>query len=152
MKHAIDDAISSIRTGDTLKVPTLDHLGPSLVDALQRIETVHAKGAVVVETSTGLRSDRDLLAMIKGALPKLRKGTSQRVARRSGKKGGRPPKTDRLPDAEALPIWTDTAILTNAAALRRMPGWTEATAYKRLGESGRINLRGAARRKARRKS
>lgn len=137
MGHDIDDAIRVIREGDELFVSSLAELGPTLVAALTRLKTLHAKRVVVVERGTGRRSDRDLLDMLIASLPKLRKGMSTRQARASGRKGGRPVKTDRMPDAEAKPIWHSSAYSSNEAALEHMPGWTGSTANRLLGKSGR---------------
>lgn len=152
MSHAIDLAIRILRTGEELHVTSLADLGPSLVDCLKRLKTVHDGGNVVVERKSRRRSDRDLLDMLLFALPKLRKGMSAKQAAENARGHGRPP-NERTPDEVAKVAWTDMGIRTNARALKmpEMKGWYQRLAYKTFGPSGRPRNKLPKRRKAKRK-
>lgn len=146
MGRAIDDTIDRLREGDDLRVRSLADVGPSLVDALDRVDRVHAKGGAVVDAAGRRSTDgRDLVPMLQEALPKLRKGLSRRQARANGRRGR--PRVPRMPEDEARPIWTDAHILTNARALQMMPGWSQQMAYRAFGASGRPTNKGARKRK-----
>ena len=125
-----------MRRGDELHVTHLAELGKSVVEVLGVVETIHSRGAIVVETSTERRSDRDMIAMLKEAMPKLSKGLTKRAAKKNGSKGGRPP-NDKMPEKEAKAIWHDARIKTNAEALKRMTGWYYKLAWDKFGGSGR---------------
>ena len=127
-----------IRKGDVLRVEYLRDLGPSFAAALQRIKRVHDAGGYIVETTTGLRSDKHLPDMLIAAMPKLRKGLLPRVAAKNGAKGGRRP-NEHTPVEVAKPVWTDLEIASNKRALRmpEMRGWYLRLAYEVLGPSGR---------------
>ena len=121
-----------------MKVESLTQLGKTVVEVVTKLEAMHAKGNYVVMIGTGLRSDRDLASMLKAELPKLRKGLTERQAKRNGKKGGRPKEdAKRMPIDEARKVWTDMGYATNEAAIAHMPGWTIPTAYRLLKKSGR---------------
>lgn len=152
MEHAIDRSIRILRTGEELHVTSLADLGPSLVDCLKRLKTVHDGGNVVVERKSRRRSDRDLLDMLLFALPKLRKGMSAKQAAENARGHGRPP-NERTPDEVAKIAWTDMGIRTNARALKmpEMKGWYQRLAYKTFGPSGRPRNKLPKRRKAKRK-
>lgn len=139
-----EEAFRNLRPSEDMRVKSLADFGPSVVLVLQRIQRIHEKGCIVRDRH-GLNSKEHLPEMLLGSLHKMRKGASTRVARRSGKMGGRPPKEDRMPDVEARAIWISPDYVTNEAALKHMPGWTLATAYKRLGPNGRVNIRNSKR-------
>lgn len=150
MEHAIDRAIRTLRTGEELHVSSLADLGPSLVDCLKRLKTVHEGGNVVVEKKSRRRSDRDLLDMILFALPKLRKGMSAKQAAENARGHGRPPNERTAPEIAKV-AWTDPGIRTNKRALEmpEMKGWYQKLAYDTFGPSGRPTNKGAKKRRKR---
>jgi DNA invertase Pin-like site-specific DNA recombinase len=134
------DAIRSIRPGDELCVTTLDRLAPKRTQLGELIEEVHKRGGVIFELDTGRRSDdvRALPAMISEAFEALlrdHRHQQRRTGRKVGKKGGRPVRSDRMPEAEALAIWRNLE-LNDWQALQQMTGWTLRTAYRRLKARG----------------
>jgi DNA invertase Pin-like site-specific DNA recombinase len=136
----VTDAIRSIRDGDELCVTTLDRLAPKRVQLRELIEEVHKRGGVIVELWTGRRSDdvRALPGMIAEAFEALlrdHRHQQRRAGKKTGKRGGRPPKTDRMPEAEAKAIWRNRE-LEDWQALQLMTGWTLRTAYRRLKARG----------------
>lgn len=138
----VQEIIRTLRPGDGLKVRRLADLGKTMVDVLALMDTVHGRGAYVAETSTGRRSDKHAVEMIRDSLPHLRKGMTRRKAKIAGRKGGRPREDDRrMPLEKAKPIWRDTVdYKTNAAALEHMPGWSLAAANRYIGPSGRKKM------------
>lgn len=133
-------AVRSIREGDELVVTTLDRLAPRRVQLRELIEEVHKRGGVIVELETGRRSDdvRALPGMIAEAFEALlrdHRHQQRRAGKKNGKRGGRPPNTDRMPEAEALAIWRNRE-LEDWQALQLMKGWTLRTAYRRLKARG----------------
>lgn len=148
MAHGIDDAIARLRQGDDLAVKSIRDVGPNLADALVRIDEVHAKGGSIVDTK-GRRTTngRDLVKMLREALPKMRKGLTSRQAAINGKRGRK--RKERMPDAEAEVFWRDLGIMTNARALKFMTGWSAQMAYRAFKASGRPTNKGAKKRRKR---
>lgn len=146
MRHDIDDAIHRLRLGDDLRVQSIKDVGPNLSDALERIDNVHAKGGAVIDSQGRKSTDgRQLVPMLREALPKMRKGLTTRQARANGKRGRK--RQERMPDEQAKAFWTDRDILTNAKALTFMPGWSWQMAYRAFGASGRPTNKGARKRR-----
>lgn len=132
------DFVRSIREGDEACVYSMDRLAPRRSMLKEIVSGIHERGGVIVELSTGMRSDdRDHLAdMIFNAASALaRDGTAQqsKIARRNGLRGGRPPKTDRLGLDKAKAIWFDPKHVTTEDVITHMPGWTLRTAYRAFG-------------------
>jgi len=137
----VDDlrrTIASLRKGDELSVGDLSDLAIKVVDVLALLELIHGQGAYVVDAK-GRRSDKDLVGMLSASMPKLRKGTTRRQAKANARKGAGRPREDenRMPKAEAAPIWHDVRIKTNDEALEQMWGWSPSAAHRYLGPSGR---------------
>ena len=135
-----DDAIRSLREGDELCVTTLDRLARKRTELRTVIEAVHQRGAVIVELLTGRRSDNlaDMPAMIAEAFEMLlrdHKNQQRRLGRKTGRKGGRPPK-DKMQKEQAEAIWFDSRIKLMRDAVARMTGWNYRSAYKEFGPRG----------------
>ena len=136
------ECVRSIRRGNEIVVTSLARVG-STRDALRTaIETVQAKGGVIVELETGRRSDdmQALPAMIFDAVDELaqdRRAYTSKEAKSAARK--RWEKEDRAPRAgvrEAEAAWRDTVnYRTNPEALGApgMAGWTLREAYRAFG-------------------
>jgi DNA invertase Pin-like site-specific DNA recombinase len=134
------DAVRSLREGDELCVTTLDRLAGKRTLLREMIEEVHKRGAVIVELSTGRRSDdvSALPGMIAEAFEMLlrdHRHQQRRLGRKTGRKGGRKPKDDRMDEKEARAIWRDRT-MQDWQALLKMPGWSKRSAYRLLGPRG----------------
>jgi hypothetical protein len=104
------------------------------------LDEVHKRGAHIIETETGRRSDRasDAAMMVLDATLELKKGPPATVSKANGERSaGRPKNVDRLPDAEAKAIWISKDYATDAAAAKHMRGWSRGVAYHYFGPSGR---------------
>lgn len=127
-----------LRKGDELfTVHGLRALGESRRDIVDEVERIKQLGAVIVDVETGQRSDVDGVAMLDAALARLRgekvmpPGKAERMQRLSVKaRIG-----DRMGQREALAIWRDPRLSTGEA-IAKMPGWSERTAYLKLGKRG----------------
>lgn len=139
--------IARLRKGDVLVISSLTDLNRNLREALIMLEAIHARGALVQQRGTGLRSDTGLITWLKADLRKMRKGLTSRQAGINGKKGR--PRKPRMPDEQAKAFWMDRDILTNAKALTFMPGWSWQMAYRAFGASGRPTNKGAKKRRKR---
>lgn len=138
MRDELKSKIKALRSGDALEVRRLSDLARTLVEVLAIIDDIHARGAYVVQTPTGKRSDRDAASMISADLRYLRKGTTRRQAQATGRKGGRPKAIREMPPEKAEPIWRNIVRWkTNREAVTHMPGWSLIAAYKAFGPSGR---------------
>lgn len=106
------------------------------------IAAIHAKRAVVAETTTGRRSDKpdQLQSMIFDAIAEQvgdAKAPLPEEAKSRGAKGGRQKGKNadkrRTPRALALKSWRNMSLTTAAAlATPEMEGWTQAAAYRLL--------------------
>ncbi len=112
-------------------------LGDSRRDIVAEVARIHEAGAAVLDVETGLRSDRDGVAMLDRALARLRgervmpEGKAASMQRRSVKaRVG-----DRMPKREALGHWRNPR-LTTGEAIELMTGWSARTAYIQLGARG----------------
>lgn len=137
MRDEIRETLKALRSGDEWAVNKLTELGSTVAEVLEAISEAHAKGAIVVETSTGRRSDRDAVDMMRGSLRYLKKGKTARQARKDGGKGGRPRKERETDDVKAAAIWRDVRYATDDEALKHMPGWNRSAAIRHLKPSGR---------------
>lgn len=138
MSDEIRNSIRNLRRGDALEVAKFSDLARTLVEALELVNEIHDKGCIVVETTTGRTSDKDLGKMISGGLRKLRKGRTHRQSVASGRQGGAPLKDREMSHEAAEKIWRNVArYRTDAIAIAHMPGWNRSAAYRRFGRSGR---------------
>jgi hypothetical protein len=102
---------------------------------------IKKRGGIIVDASTGQRSDIDGIEMLSRALAML-KGEktlgdfAAEVGALGGLARGRSAKKLRMPEAQARAIWRDKT-LTRAEAILRMPGWTLSTAKHHFKASGR---------------
>lgn len=142
--------ITSLRPGDEVWVSSLGRLASRRTELRAAIEAIHDKKCVIVEAASGRRSNRaaDVTRMVLDAADELAldaKALKPWQARKFGAVGGklnaarirREQSASRLPPKEAANIWRNP-LLTNAEALEKMPGWTQAAAYrhKSLGRRG----------------
>lgn len=136
----VEDAIRSLREGDELCVTSLDRAARKRSELATVIKRVHAKGAVVVELISGRRSDRpdDAAHMVAEAFEMLlrdHKSQQRRLGRKTGRKGGRPPK-EKMQKEQAEAIWFDSRIKLMRDAIARMDGWNYRGAYNEFGPRG----------------
>jgi len=135
------DFLRSLREGDEACVTTLDRLAKTRMVLKDYIKEVHSRGAVLVETKTGRRSSdpQQLADMVIDAINTLaRDGWAQKpeVGKRFGVLGGRPVKSERMPEEQAGAIWFDARISSVHDALAKMDGWTMRSAYRHFGSRG----------------
>lgn len=147
----IDDAIRCIRPGahDVLLVTTMGRLTNKREELRRIVREVHAKQAIIVET-TGppRRSDkRDQLAdMLLDAVAEIagdRRRHSPEAARRYGKQGGEAKRASaeakRTKPSVAIVPWRDLSMAAEAAvATPDMSGWSVRMAYRVLGPRNRV--------------
>ena len=141
---SVDALIKSLRAGDQVMVSTLGRLATRRDQLGPIIEAIHKKGATVVEMATDRRSDGpQAVQMALDAAAELAldaRGISLRDAKKFSAMGGlatkikvaREMEAKRLGKTEARNIWKNP-LLTNSEALEQMTGWTQASAYRRLG-------------------
>jgi hypothetical protein len=102
---------------------------------------IKKRGGIIVDASTGQRSDIDGIEMLSRALAMLKgeKVLGDRAAE-IGSLGGlaaaRAARKLRMSEAQARAIWRDKS-LTRNEAISRMPGWTLSTAKHHFKASGR---------------
>lgn len=135
--ETVEDAIRSLRDGDEFCVTTLDRAARRRSELPGLVERIHAKGAVVVELLTGRRSDlpADAARMVAEAFEMLlrdHKSQTRKAGRRTGRKGGRPPK-DKMQKEQAEAIWFDVRVTKMQDAIERMTGWNYRSAYREFG-------------------
>lgn len=140
--ETFEAALNSLRPKTGLHVVTLADLAANRKQLRKRMQAVHDKGCHIVETSTGRTSlkKRDLEAMIFDATETLihaGKGHDPEKAREFGSRGGRPRKPRGISDEEAEKHWHSLKHETNTEALKHMPGWDAASAWRAFGASGR---------------
>lgn len=132
---------NSARKREVVGVQSLARLGSSREQIAAAVDKIFEKGGIIHETSTGRRSDnpRDMAAMAFEAADEIaadRRVLTPAQAKRYGKKGGRPV-IEKMPDDEARPIWQNTKTYRRPEdALKHMPGWSQAVAYRELGARG----------------
>ena len=144
-EHDLDSFIQALRPGDEVWVSTLGRLASRRSDLRDAIEAIHSKKCAVVEAASGRRSDKakDASAMALDAAEELAldaRALSPKQARRFGAIGGqimkarvkREMEVRRMPKPAAANIWRNP-LLTNSQALAQMEGWTQASAYRRIG-------------------
>lgn len=139
--ESFDNLIRAMRgkPGTVCIVGTLRVFAPSRSEMAARVKALRDVGVVVVDKESGLRSDKDGIAMLDAALKKTHGNakvkSDRKFARRIGAKGGKAKfesmRDGRLAAEIAGPIWRQTK-LTIAERLALMPGWTEATARRHL--------------------
>lgn len=142
---SLEGALRAMRNGEALELAGgLRALAGGRKEIIAELEIVEASGKAVMDTQTGARSDRNGAKMLDAALGKLhgeRTMPDKAVASKMGKKGGRARaeryRNGRMPDVQAAKIWTRKDGLTNGQKIALMPGWSEGTAYRLLGPSGR---------------
>ncbi len=125
--------------GDIVLVTTLARLAGSRDVLRSKIAEILAKGATIVEASTGrtTASIDDAIAMVFDAADELagdRKKHSPEAAKKYGAMGGRPV-TARTDKAIALGPWRDLGMTAEEAlGTPAMKGWSHNQAYRELGK------------------
>lgn len=124
-----------MRPGELLGVVNLRAFGTSRRAMVEAIKQVHAWGAVIVDVGADhlLRSDRDGAEMLDRALVKFVPSAehAKEMQRRSVLA-----RTDgRMSMRDAQSIWRNPR-LTTLEAIDLMRGWSERSAYAKLGQRG----------------
>lgn len=135
MSDNIRDRLKQARHGEGIAVRDLRQLGRKLTDVLELIDDLHARGVYVVQKSTGIRSDRDGVKLVKANLHLLNKGAAKRIAKANGSKGGRPKLYEKNDRDEAA--WHNvTKYKTDKQAAKAL-GVSVSTLWRTYGKSGR---------------
>ena len=140
-------ALDMIRSPEVLHtVGGFRPLGPgryTITGEIQKLYLPANVGKVIVDCQTGMRSDRDGALMLSAALAKAHyeklapnHADSVKRGRNGARKQWQEVRDNRMPEDEARAIWKDQK-LRKKKKLQKMYGWTETTAYRILGETGR---------------
>lgn len=138
----IDACVKGLRRGFELWVTTLDRLAAKRHLLRATVAAIHAKGAVIVEASTGRRSDGreqwtemllDAVARMAGDLRPLTSEQAKAMAAKSARARRLLATEKRMGEAEARRIWTTNGNWSNGQCLSHMTGWSLAEAYRKLG-------------------
>lgn len=141
----IDAAVKGLRRNGELWVTTLDRLASKRHLLRAILHAVHGKGAVIVEASTGRRSDSrdqygdmilDAVAKMAGDLRPLTPAQAKEMARKSARARRLLATEKRMGVAEARKIWKNNGNWSGPQCIAHMPGWTLAEAYRKLGKRG----------------
>lgn len=128
----IGAVVRSLRhPGDMLVVPTLDRIAGSKRGLRPWLAQLREIGVIIVEASTGRRSDNpgDVEMMVLDAI--TRKGHDTETARRFGKMGGAKTKITQAQLAKAKKLWADSQITNDE--IRRRTGISYRTLWRHLG-------------------
>jgi DNA invertase Pin-like site-specific DNA recombinase len=143
-KDSLADVLFATRAGDVIGMTTPSRISSVRKDHAAFFQAVHKKGAYLWATVPNIKTDTpqgaaafmalaaDELATDARALTSEQARKNQLLAAESLRKKHRTLKTS---DAVAKSVWYDRKIAPNSEKLSRpeMRGWTEKTAYKRLG-------------------
>lgn len=138
MSDNIRDRLKAARKGEGIAVRDLRALGRKLTEVLELIDELHERGCYVVQKSTGLRSDRDGIKLVRANLHLLNKGAAKRVAKENGSRGGRP-KQYHKNDADKA-IWKDVVKYATDADAAAAIGVSVSTARRTYKRSGRAKV------------
>lgn len=136
-------AVKSLRNGHMLEVAGgFRPLGDSPTMMLENLEPLDRYGKVIFDPEAQQRSDKHYSAMVRRFMARIRgeKSIGNRapdIGRLGGLALAEKRRKARMPKERARKVWLDKKYERNSAALKHMPGWTEPTAYKNLGKSGR---------------
>lgn len=134
---AADVWLRSLDASCVALVTTVGRLGGSRAEIAEAVRRIHKAGAVLIETTTGRRSDDKtaLPEMMMDAADELSGVRRGRFTSSSGAAArARQVPIDRLALSRAKIVWADlSAYPTTADALAAMPGWTYRTAFHKLG-------------------
>lgn len=134
--ESLTEALRVLQSGDDLCVSTADRLVNDRRLIAVTLDDVHARGAVIVDVSSGERSTGYRFALDAIAGLARDRGTfdskSARAARAKG--GGRPKHRPYVSLADARRIWRDLTVSTPDALMRI--GCTSSWAYRNLGSRG----------------
>ena len=135
MSDNIRDRLKAARKGEGIAVRDLRSLGRKLTDVLELIEELHERGCYVVLKSSGLRSDKDGVKLVRSQLHLLNKGAARRVAKENGGKGGRPRQYE--PNAVDRGEWKDVTKYATDEEAAKAIGASVSTLRRRYKRSGR---------------
>lgn len=140
--ESLSTAIRALRPGDMLEVIGFRVLGSNRREILAGYEAIRAKGAGVLDAKTGERAKDDGAVMLAKALASIQgdaSATSDEELAERARKGGEAMRKKalkkRMNKRDALVIWKNPD-LTVAQALKKMKGWTQASAYRDLKSRG----------------
>lgn len=129
------DRFKALREGEGVIVRDLRQLGTKLTEVLELIEWLHERGCYVVQKSTGVRSDKDWIKLVRANLHLLNKGAARRIAKGNGRKGGAPKQYLKNDRDEA--IWRNvTKYRTDGEAAKKI-GVSVSTLKRNYDKSGR---------------
>lgn len=139
----LDDFIKAARPGSLLGIHALQDLANPKIKPpaarrrdLWRILSALPRDAVL-EDADGRRSDTDSISMIADAVEAITQARRAAASRRNGSKSaGRPPKYSAEDRERVRPIWHSREHETAEDAIKHMPGWSIAAAYRLLGARG----------------
>jgi hypothetical protein len=123
-----------MRKGELLGVVNLRAFGSARKDMVAAVKQVHKWGAVIVSLDD-LRSDRDGVAMLDAALVKFI--PSAEHAKEMQRRSVLARTEGRMSMRDAQSIWRNPR-LTTLEAIDLMRGWSERSAYAKLGARGVI--------------
>lgn len=140
----IEDLIRALRpeAPEPVRVTTLARLASSRESLRDAIASIHSKGAWIEEISTGRSTKTSAISVIMGldAADELGKDSrtptkrqAREMARKSHAVRNANTEASRMPIADARAIWQGHPNWSNDDCLMLMHGWTEATAYRKLG-------------------
>jgi hypothetical protein len=146
MHDDLGDLLKSLRRADAVVVTTLARLAPRQALIMSAVNDIHSKGAFVIEATTGRKSTTkgpEAMQMMADAFAELRgdsKALPSHVASKYAKTMWAKKLANRSSEAEAKTVWQSLKFkdLTNSAllAMPEMRGWTQESAYRRLGSRG----------------
>lgn len=130
--------LNALRPGDVLVVGGgLRVMGENRREIRAAVDAIKAKGAIVRDAETGRTAGGDDgVALMDEAIARLageRGAPTPKRAREMQKLGLKARTKGRMSKREALTIWRDPA-LTGPEAIEKMRGWTQASAYRHLGD------------------
>lgn len=134
----LDVALGSLRPGDTLIVPSLDHFARSLGQLHDRLQLLHEDGAALVSIQEDIDSRGNaaycfssavaLLRRFDRAILSDRRRRSLERAHDGGRRGGRKPKLAGKKAAVAQRLLTETDL--SVPEIARRVGVSAATLYR----------------------
>lgn len=129
--ETLEELLRCLEPGDTIELPSADRLTnrSSLIAPL--LDDIHERGAVVVDVSTGLRSQPDGYRFMGDAIEGLRRDRPRLTsakAREMRAKGGRPATPLLVPQSEARRLFKDKTLPLDE--VERLTGWDRSKLYK----------------------
>ena len=136
----VHDMVHSLRRGDIVITHGLHRLGSSVSELREVLAGIRDAGAQVADIEASVLFDTDsvlLLAEAERIINGERRGAGHGLAmKRRVNGGGRRRADGSYTEAEALKVWRDPDVTTNAAAAR-ITGWSVESLTRKFGGSGR---------------